>query len=332
MKILLLRFSSIGDIVLTTPIIRCLHEQLPNVQIHYLTRSNYLPLLYPNPRIFRLWYFEKSVTEVVDALRQENFEYIVDLHCNWRSYRLRLALHRPSVGFPKLNIKKWILVNTKLNLMPDIHLVDRYFKAVNPLGVINDRRGAEILISVSEKLDPRELPESFKNGFIAMAIGGKHFTKQIPESLAINLIQRLPLPVMLLGGPEDAAKAENIVKQTKNQVYNACGRFILMQSASALNMAQLVITGDTGLMHISAALQKKMIVVWGNTVPAFGMGPYLPGYSEKLVWHSQVNDLPCRPCSKLGFTKCPKGHFKCMLNHSVEKIVEKANEILNNSN
>jgi len=328
MKILLLRFSSIGDIVLTTPVIRCLHQQLPQAEIHYLTRSTYTPLLRYNPHIHKVWEFEKNLSEVISQLRWENFDFIADLHCNWRSYRLRMALRRPSSGFPKLNAKKWLLVNTRINLLPDIHVVDRYFMAVTKLGITNDAQGIELFIPPDETLRSEGLPERLQQGFIALVVGAKHPTKQIPESLALSIVERLPLPVMLLGGKEDHAKAENIVKHAGNKAVNACGKYSLLQSASALSLSQLVITGDTGLMHMATAFRKPMIVVWGNTVPAFGMGPYLPAYSDKLVWHAEVNNLPCRPCSKLGFPQCPRGHFKCMLNHSAEEIAEKAREML----
>lgn len=327
MKILLLRFSSIGDIVLTTPLLRCLHQQLPEVQIHYLTRTSYVSLLAPNPHIHKLWHFKKDIHEVMGELRKENFDFIADLHCNWRSYRLRLALQRPSSGFPKLNLKKWTLVNTKINLLPEIHVVDRYFKAVSRLGIVNDQQGAEIFIPDTEKLNLGSLPAEFQQGFIAMAIGARHYTKQIPESLAINLIRHLPLPVILLGGPEDQAKAEIIVQQSQGRAFSACGKFSLLQSASALSLAKLVITADTGLMHIAAALRKKIVVVWGNTVPEFGMGPYLPS-PPLTVYHSEVKGLSCRPCSKLGHDRCPRGHFRCMMDQQPDLILQKTLEML----
>ncbi|MGC8866139.1 MAG: glycosyltransferase family 9 protein [Bacteroidales bacterium] len=328
MKILLLRFSSIGDIVLTTPVIRCVGQQLPATEVHFLTRSSYAPLLAHNPHIQKLWLFDKDISEVLKGLRRENFDFIADLHCNWRSKRLRWALRRPSAGFPKLNVRKWLLVNTKINLMPPLHVVDRYFKAVARLGVVNDGKGLEIFIPENEKLDLNQLPETFHAGFIALAIGARHFTKQIPESLAIQLIRQLPLPVLLLGGAEDYAKAENIVQQVGSRVFNACGKLSLLQSADALQKSELVITGDTGLMHLAAALRKKTITLWGNTVPAFGMSAYQPGTEYHLL-NAEVEGLSCRPCSKLGHPRCPRGHFKCMEDQNVNHIAQKASEWLN---
>lgn len=327
MKILLLRFSSIGDIVLTTPVIRCVRQQLPDAELHFLTRSSYAPLLAHNPHVHKLWLFNKDIREVVEDLRREHFDFIADLHCNWRSKRLRLALGRPSAGFPKLNFRKWLLVNTKIDLMPPVHVVDRYFAAVSRLGVVNDGKGLEIFIPEEEKLDLNALPETFHSGYVAVAIGARHFTKQIPESLATALIRQLPLPVLLLGGPEDHAKAEQIVQQVGSKAFNACGRLSLLQSADALRQAKLVITGDTGLMHLAAALRKKTITIWGNTIPAFGMSAYQPG-TEHQVFNAEVKGLSCRPCSKLGHPRCPKGHFRCMEEQDVNRIVQTAYEWL----
>ncbi len=327
MKILVLRFSSIGDIVLTTPVVRCLKAQLTDSEIHFLTRRSYSPLLAHNPNIHKIWYFEKNVSEIIGPLQNENFDFVADLHCNWRSYRLRMALGRPSAGFPKLNLKKWLLVNAHIHLMPNQHVVDRYFKSVERLGVYNDMKGCEIFIPPNKTLDDASLPEIFRKGFIAMVIGAKHFTKQIPESLAIDIIQRLPLPVLLIGGKEDYEKGVKIAREAGNRVYNACGRYSLLRSASALRLSQLVITGDTGMMHMAAALHKKIIVIWGNTVPDFGMGPYLPGY-EHLVTHCEVAGLSCRPCSKLGYKQCPKRHFRCMTDQDVTRIAQTAYEWL----
>lgn len=321
MKVLLLRFSSIGDIVLTTPVIRCIHKQLSETELHFLTRSSYAPILAHNPYIHKLWLFDKDITEVLKDLRRENFDFVADLHCNWRSRRLRLALHRPSAGFPKLNLRKWLLVNTKIDLLPPVHVVDRYFKAVSRLGVVNDGKGLEIFIPEKEKLGPEFFPETFRTGFIAMALGARHFTKQIPESLAIELIQQLPLPVLLLGGKEDHAKAESIVQRVGSKAFNTCGRLSLLQSADALRQAELVISGDTGLMHLAAALRKKIITIWGNTVPAFGMSAYQPE-TEYQVLNAEVKGLSCRPCSKLGHPSCPKRHFKCMREQDVNFIAQ----------
>ena len=144
-KILIIRFSSIGDIVLTTPSLRCLKRQL-QPEIHYLTKAAYASILRPNPYIDRLWTFEKRIEECLPQLAAEKFDYLFDWHKNLRSLRLRLRLRRPARSFQKLNWQKWLLVNTQLNRLPPVHLVDRYFQALTPWNIQNDGNGLDFFI------------------------------------------------------------------------------------------------------------------------------------------------------------------------------------------
>jgi ADP-heptose:LPS heptosyltransferase len=121
----------------------------------------------------------------------------------------------------------------------------------------------------------------------------------------------------LLGGKEDAAIAEQVYQLHKNNTINLCGKLNLNQSASIIQQSHKVITSDTGLMHIAAAYKKDIISLWGNTIPEFGMGPYFAGKNSQIL---EVKNLSCRPCSKLGYKKCPKGHFKCMNDIEIAEI------------
>jgi ADP-heptose:LPS heptosyltransferase len=150
-----------------------------------------------------------------------------------------------------------------------------------------------------------------------VVIGGQHATKMMPLAKLIEVCHALKSPVVLLGGPEDAAKGEAISDAIGPQVFNACGKFKLDESASLVQQALWVISHDTGLMHVAAAFKKRIVSVWGNTVPELGMHPYLPDAGSKMV---EVKNLSCRPCSKIGFSKCPKKHFQCM-DHDVDDIV-----------
>jgi heptosyltransferase-2 len=153
------------------------------------------------------------------------------------------------------------------------------------------------------------LPEPFRSGYIGMVIGAKHATKRMPVEKIISLINKIRLPIVILGGKDDLAESEIIEKATGNLCFNACGKYNLGQSASLVEQAQLIITHDTGLMHIAAAFKKKIISIWGNTIPEFGMYPYLPHPDSQIF---EAKGLKCRPCSKIGYAKCPKGHFNCM--------------------
>lgn len=319
-KILIIRFSSIGDIVLTTPVIRTVNKQT-NAEIHFLTKASFYSVLEGNPYISRIYTIKKSISEVINELRHEQYDFIIDLHKNLRSLQVKSLLLKKSVTFSKLNFKKWLAVNTKINRLPEIHLADRYFKAIKKLNVENDGEGLDYFIPEKDLLFEEDLPDFLTHGFIAIVVGGKHATKIFPEQKTVELIKKISTPVILLGGPEDHDRAEFIRRQIPDIVFNGCGEFNINQSASIINKADLVITNDTGLMHIAAALRKKIVVLWGNTIPHFGMYPYLPVSIHNRYRNIQINDLSCRPCSKIGYERCPKGHFNCMMQIEEDEII-----------
>lgn len=309
-KILIIRFSSIGDIVLTTPVVRCLKQQLPDAEVHYLTKRAFKGIVEHNPFITKVYSIEKNVNEVIEELKSQNFDFVIDLHNNIRSLQVKTALGKPSSTFSKLNFKKWLLVNFKINRMPNQHVVDRYMQTLEKLGVKNDLKGLDYFIPEKDEVDVEQFPKTHQAGYIGFVIGAKHATKQLPVEKIIGICKKINQPIVLLGGKEDVDNAVLIEKAVGATVYNACGKFNLNQSASIIKQATKIITHDTGLMHIAAAFKKEIISVWGNTVPSLGFSPYLPATTSKIV---EVKDLSCRPCSKIGYKKCPKGHFKCMM-------------------
>lgn len=326
-KVLVIRFSSIGDIVLTTPVLRCLKQQIPQIEIHYLTKKSFNGILESNPHVSRVHAIEKEISnEVIQELKAEKFDYIIDLHNNLRSRRVRMALGVKSYSFNKINIKKWLLVKLKLNRMPDVHIVDRYLKTVEPLGAFNDGLGLDYFIPANDEVDTNQILK-IQKPFIAIVIGAKHFTKQLPAKKIIKICEQIKQPIVLLGGKEDEFKANEIIEACKNKnIVSGCGKLNLNQSASVIKQASKVLTNDTGLMHIASSFNKKIISVWGNTVPEFGMYPYLS--LKKNTGSStiiEIKDLSCRPCSKLGYDKCPKGHFKCMNDIDEKSIIELIN-------
>jgi len=317
-KFLILRFSSIGDIVLTTPVIRGLKLQVEDAQIHYLTKKQYAGIVENNPYVDEVHVFDNNFKELVQELKHEHFDYIIDLHHNLRTARFKSALKVVDFTFNKLNIEKWLLVNLGINKLPNIHIVDRYLKTLSVFDVSNDLKGLEYYIPTADVVDLNTLPELFRNGYIAFAIGAQHSTKRLPESKITSLCKKLDFPIVLLGGKEDFATAEAIEKEVGAKVFNACGKFNLNQSASLVKQAIWIISHDTGLMHIAASFKKKIISVWGNTVPEFGMYPYLADEKSLIV---EDKNLKCRPCTKIGFSRCPKKHFKCMNEINEELIV-----------
>lgn len=321
-KVLVIRFSSIGDIVLTTPVVRCLKKiQDTEVEVHYATKEAYAGILRNNPNVDMVHCLDgNGLRDLISRLRPEKFDYVIDLHSNIRSRLTRLLLGRSGRSFRKLNFRKMLLTWFKLDRMPDVHIVDRYLAAAQKLGVINDGLGLDYHIPEQQQAFPDLIPAKFRNNFVAFAIGGKHFTKRLPNEKIIRICLILNRPVVLLGGKEDVLNGDVVAHKARPWVFNACGKLSLDQSAYVLTKAESVITHDTGMMHIAAAFQKKVISVWGNTVPSFGMHPYMP--ENKSRSHIiEVKGLPCRPCSRIGYPKCPKGHFDCMQKIDVERLI-----------
>lgn len=318
MKILLIRFSSIGDIVLTSPLVRCIKSQMPGAEIYFLTKAEYRATVAHNPHIHRAHYFDDSLDVVIAELKREKFDYVADLHRNLRSKRVTTALGvKRTHTFPKLNARKWVLANLRVNLMPEESIVARYFEAVAPLGVRNDGQGLDFFIPREAETTPDDIPFGHSVGFVACVIGGSYATKQLPVEQWRKLVEAVPYPVILLGGQEDRPDGQEIAEGFGLKVYNACGKFSLLESADLVRRSKVVVTNDTGLMHIAAAFRKPIVSLWGNTSPAFGMFPYYGFNSLKTRVAPQSamlekQGLYCHPCSKLGYAKCPHGHFRCM--------------------
>ncbi|MCF8297805.1 MAG: glycosyltransferase family 9 protein [Saprospiraceae bacterium] len=325
-KLLIIRFSSIGDIVLTTPIVRCLKTQLDNCEIHYIVKSQYSSILQSNPYVTKVFTFDENINEVVSELKAENYDFIIDLHKNIRSKSLISKLKKTSYSINKINIKKWLIVNFKINKLPNIHIVDRYFKAVEFLNIKNDKKGLDYFIPENDNVKLESLPVSHRNAFIGIVIGAKFKTKQFPVEKLIALCEKIEKPIILLGGPEDKQMGDEIVKEISGKVFNSCGKFNINQSASLVQQAEKIITNDTGLMHIAAAFNKEIVTVWGNTIPGFGMYPYLPEANQSKSKIIEIKNLKCRPCSKIGFQKCPKKHFDCMMKIDVDELLEFINK------
>ncbi len=319
-KFLIIRFSSIGDIVLTTPVIRCLRKKYPNAQIHFLTKVAFAPIVQANPNIDKVFAIEKSTKSVVEKLKKEGYHHIIDLHKNLRSKKVIMALGVKATSFPKLNVEKFLMVKFKMNRLPKIHIVDRYFEAVKSLAINNDKEGLDFFIPEQEKIAAKNLPPQYN----ALVIGAAHKTKSLTTPQLIKIAKESILPVLLIGGKKETEIANEITKVVGENAINTCGEYNLYQSASVIQQASCVITPDTGMMHIASAFNKKIISVWGNTIPAFGMYPYMPQQPNAFKIF-EVKELSCRPCSKIGFDECPKKHLKCILDIDVDGIVKEMN-------
>lgn len=292
-----------------------------------VTRHTYSSILEANPYIDKLHVLTDSLEETIEVLKAEAFDYIIDLHHNIRTLKVKRALGVKSFSFNKLNIEKWVYTNFKVNMLPPVHIVERNLDTVKSFGVKNDGEGLDYFIPVKDTIELTDLPLPHRVAYVGVVIGAALSTKKLPLNKLQELCRQLDFPIVLLGGPEDKINGDAIATLDPEKIYNACGKFNINESAGLVKKAKLIITHDTGLMHVAAAFRKPIISIWGNTVPAFGMGPYYGNYNI-LNLKFEVNGLSCRPCSKIGYKKCPRGHFKCMVRHDMINIALQASKIL----
>jgi ADP-heptose:LPS heptosyltransferase len=309
-KILIIRFSSIGDIVWTTAAIRMLKTQLKDVELHFCTKKQYQEILAYNPHLTKLHLLGDKLTHLIKELQQENFDYIIDLHSNVRSRIIKFYLQKKAFTYKKYSWARWWLVKTKQNFIPQQHIAEWYLATLKPLGIEDDKQGLEYYLAPQDQILLTDLPNEFRQGFVAFVVGASEFTKKLPFEKMVELCQKINSPIILVGGKEDAEEAEKLANYFKNHpsvfIFNACGKYRINQSASIIQQAKVVFGHDTGLTHIAAAFKKKVFGIYGGTLPQY-LYPY--GTDYKIL---EVKGLACRPCAKAGRKNCPKGHFKCM--------------------
>ena len=326
MKFLVIRFSSIGDIVLTTPALRCAKNQIPGVEIHFLTKLSMKDLVIGNPNIDQCHFLDNNIEVTIAALKEIPFDYIIDLHQNIRSWKIRKALGVPAFSYKKLSLQKWLLAKLHLNFLPKTHVCDRYINALQHFNITNDGKGLDYFFPKDYNFKAANLPTSHLAGFIAFVIGASYFNKKMPVQKWIELAKQLQKPIVLIGGIEDVAIANEIAAAVPDYIYNAAGKYDLKESASIIQMAQVVVSHDTGFLHVAAAFKKPTITIWGATSPALQFEVYYPAGTITPHYNSIVPSLNCQPCSKQGENKCPQGHFACMRLQNINNIATKANE------
>ncbi len=320
MKILVIRFSSMGDIIYTTPVVRCLKKQLPNAEIHFLTKPAFKYIYDGNPYIDKLLLLTPKLSDTIAQIKTEGYDYIIDLHNNLRTFLIKLNTGIKASSYKKQPILKWLSLKLNTQLIPKTHLVDRYIQAVQFLGVKND--GAKIDYYIKSNYQVNDLlPVSHQGKYVVFIIGATHFTKRMPNKKIMDICRQINYPIVLLGGNDVKHNGEFIAYNLPN-VYNACGLTTLDESVFLVSKAHKVIGFDTGLTHIAEAFNNPIVSIWGGTVPELlGVQPY----KVKEVLVSGIN-LPCRPCSKFGLEQCPKKHFKCMNNIPGGEIVDFINQ------
>lgn len=302
-RVLIIRFSSLGDVLLTTPLIRSIKNRFPNLKIDFLVRDEYLDLLKLNPYLNKIYIIKRDQEFDINILIKNNYDIAIDLQNNYRSSKLLRKIKAKKLKYKKNNLLKFLLVNFKINFLKETKTVPERYASVIPNFTL-DNQGLDLF-----------LPENIKSSldknkkFIAFAPGSRHFTKMWKEEYFIklgNMIQKENYTVVLLGGESDKEICENISDGIESSI-NLSNDNNLFQLCADLKMCSALVCNDSGLMHVGAALQIPLVTIFGSTVKEFGFTPY---NCKSIIIEN--NDLSCRPCSHIGRNSCPKKHFLCM--------------------
>lgn len=329
MKTLVIRLSSIGDILLTTPVVRCLKKKYPDATIDFCVFKEYADILRGNPYISNIIPVDRSlpIAKAKEQIKSnEIYDCVVDLHNNFRSRTLRNGVAKKVFVVNKRTSQRWLLVKTKIDLLrnaPDV--MGRYFETVAPLNATDDGEGIDFFAEISSEkkkdmIDGFDTSEKF---IVALCPGAKHYTKRwLPGrfvELAHTLIRDKKASIILFGGKDDANICAEIYAQVHTdfpeRVINACGKCSLSEVAGLMQLCDCVVTNDSGLMHVAASQKKPLVAIFGSTVKEFGFAPTSP---HSIVVENK--ELDCRPCTHIGRDSCPKGHFRCMADITTEQV------------
>jgi len=334
-KILVIRLSSIGDILLTTPFIRQIHFKFPKANIDFVVKKEFEDLLIHNPYLNKVHTFDSSsesaLKNLKNCIKKEKYDYIFDLHNNFRSLLLRIGLSVSYTGVIKKDkIRQLILLYFKINYykMPK-PVSQRYLDTGLKVGIKDDYKGLEIYWSEKETRSVETILYRLRfaknEKFISIAPGAGFFTKRWPITYFSKLIKQihtqLKVKIVILGGVGDKEMASELSHNPA--VHDLSGQVSLLESAVILSQSAALVTNDTGLMHLATAVKKPVIAIFGSSVIEWGFVPYRSPHV--LI---EEKGLSCRPCSHIGRASCPKKHFKCMRNISPDKVFAALNSML----
>lgn len=330
-RILLVRFSSIGDVLLTTPLIRVLRARYPGAMISALTKAPYAPLLADNPHLNDILRIDArhSVARLAREIRQRNYTHLLDLHGNLRSRVLRLLVPGRWSGFDARRKARRLLIRYKRNsYRSDVPVPERYFEAAASLGVTPDGLPAELHLHPMAQARAEEWlgRQGLNSGtrFVAVAPGAAHSTKRWPPDYWRQLVRQMSgegYGVVALGGADDGPLCASIIESASGPAVSAAGALGLQETGAVLRHAAAAVAGDTGVMHIATAVGTPVAAMFGPTVREFGFFPYL---ARARVLE---RDLGCRPCSSKGTLRCPLAHHRCLREIAPDEVAAAVREL-----
>jgi heptosyltransferase-2 len=314
--ILVVRFSAIGDILLTTPLLRAIRAKWPGARVTLLTKRQYVPLVSDNPNVSEVFGIapQDRVRDVVRLIRRVEYTHILDLQGGLRTAPLRLLAGGPWSGYSHRRLARALLIRFKRNRYEEhVPVPERYFEAAADLGVLPDGGPPEFFLNPAahEKAAAwlARAGVGTRRPFVTIAPGAAHATKRWPAQHWIKLVRQIAntgADVVALGGPEDSAVGAEIAARGGTHVASAAGELTLQETGAVLKRAAALICGDTGVMHMATGVGIPVVALFGPTVRQFGFFPYNA--------HASVveRNLHCRPCSSHGTDECPLEHHLCM--------------------
>jgi ADP-heptose:LPS heptosyltransferase len=315
---------SISDVVFSTPIIRALKVQVDELELHILADLTSAFVLDENPYVDHIHFSRPSIRQNFRRLKSERFDLVVNLREDISSKCLAFVLRAKRYTAKSIRWKQWLMVNLKIDQLPNHHFVDQMFEGLRDLQIKPDELGLDYFIPDKDKVAKEWLPTAFQEGYIAFCINASHNTRKLTVERMIELCDKINKPIVLLGSRGDVETGE-VISEFFNQpaandyveglvqlnkrtiIFNACGKFNFNQMASVIKQSRAMFTFDNDFLPVASAFKKEIFGLWGNTILLFGRYPYR---SKFIVLEN--NKTTCRPCSVKGFAKCPKGHFNCM--------------------
>ena len=338
-NILIVRFSSIGDIVLTTPLVRAVRRRFPDARIDFVTKREFAELTQTNPHITTVYPYDartgiRGIFALARQLRTQRYDLFIDLHKNFRTHCLRFLTNPAQITtFAKQIVNRTLLVRMGINRYGKILPVpERYLKPLHGFGVVNDDQGLELFPTTADRSHVNTIfeQEHLAEGELVIGFGPitAHPLKQWPVERFIELGQQLVqcygARILLFGGTRDRQQVQRIAEQIPNAPIVLCDRLSLLETAAAVQRCDLFLGNDTGIVHIAAAMQRKVIVLYGPTVEEFGFYPYR---TQALAL---CKALPCRPCTHTGKGTCRLKTHACMSEITTAEVIEAVEQMLGN--
>lgn len=324
MKALVLCGDTHADVVFATPVIRALKVQLDEVEVQVVAPITMAFLLDENPYVDAIHFYQATFWKNFQRLKKEKFDMVISLSESLSNSILARMLSRSAYIMKSIQWKKWLMVNFKIDQLPNQHIVQRMFDGVYDLKLKPDELGLDYFIPEKDKVQRDWLPDGFQQEYYVFCINAQYNTRKLTVDRMIELCDKINKPVVLLGGKEDFETGEVVGSffgkslsifyeegllqlNKRTVVYNACGKFNFNQMASVIKQSRGVFTFDNDFVAVASAFKKEVFGLWGNTILLFGRYPYRTKYTVL-----ENNRITCRPCTSRGYDKCPKGHFKCM--------------------